>query len=89
MLSKVSILVPLPIAGANEQKHNAQILEKAGSAIVIGQKGLTAKSLVGAIEDLDINHNEFTQKAIIFSKSLNLNAAGTLKEKVLKSLKDA
>lgn len=87
-LAKVSILVPLPIAGANEQEENAKLLEKAGSAIVINQKDLTPQGLIKTIEDINKNYQLSQRKAHDFSKILNINAAKTLKVQIMQILKD-
>lgn len=44
-LGKPAILIPLPWAGQNEQLENAQLLEKAGTALILEQKDLTGESL--------------------------------------------
>ncbi len=38
---KASILIPSPIVAGNHQLHNANVLGKAGAAIVIEQKNVT------------------------------------------------
>ncbi len=51
-LGKPSILIPSPIVTANHQYHNAMVLAKAGAAIVIEQKNVTAEEVIAKIEGL-------------------------------------
>ena len=54
---KPSVLVPLPTATDDHQTKNAEVLAKAGAAVLVRQAGLTAESLlevlVGLLEDRD------------------------------------
>lgn len=49
-LGKPSVLIPLP--GAQEQRANAEALEKEGGAVVIAQDALSEKKIAEVIEDL-------------------------------------
>ncbi len=51
-VGRASVLIPYPAAAENHQYHNAMVLGKAGAAIVIEQKDLTADRLKDAIRDL-------------------------------------
>ena len=51
-VGRASVLIPYPTAAENHQYHNAMVLGKAGAAIVIEQKDLTADRLKEAIRDL-------------------------------------
>ena len=51
-LGKPSILIPSPIVTGNHQFHNANVLGKAGAAIVIEQKDVTAQDIITRIEEL-------------------------------------
>ncbi len=51
-LGKPSILIPSPIVTGNHQFHNANVLGKAGAAIVIEQKDVTSEDLISRIETL-------------------------------------
>ncbi len=51
-LGKPSILIPSPIVTGNHQFHNANVLGKAGAAIVIEQKNVTAEDIISRIEAL-------------------------------------
>ena len=51
-IGRASILIPYPTAAENHQYHNAMVLGKAGAAIVIEQKDLTADVLYQHIESL-------------------------------------
>ncbi len=51
-LGKPSILIPSPIVTGNHQFHNANVLGKAGAAIVIEQKDVTSEDVISRIEAL-------------------------------------
>ncbi|MBE6826565.1 MAG: undecaprenyldiphospho-muramoylpentapeptide beta-N-acetylglucosaminyltransferase [Oscillospiraceae bacterium] len=51
-LGKPSILIPSPIVTGNHQFHNANVLGKAGAAIVMEQKDVTAQGVIDQIEAL-------------------------------------
>jgi len=57
-----SILIPLPNTFNNEQVLNAKMMVKAGGAIVIEQKKLTAPVLLDAIATVHKHHQEMRQK---------------------------
>ncbi len=86
LLKKVSILIPLPFAGAKEQEHNARILEDAGSAVVISQKILTPQLLLSTIKETESNYAKYQKNADNFSQSLKTNSAEILKNIVMKYL---
>jgi UDP-N-acetylglucosamine--N-acetylmuramyl-(pentapeptide) pyrophosphoryl-undecaprenol N-acetylglucosamine transferase len=47
-----AILVPLPTAADDHQRKNAEVVEKAGGAIVIDQRNLSGDFLVGLLKEL-------------------------------------
>ena len=51
-VGRASILIPYPAAAENHQYYNAMVLGKAGAAIVIEQKDLTAEKLRQHITEL-------------------------------------
>lgn len=51
-LGKPSILIPSPIVTGNHQFHNANVLGKAGAAMVIEQKNVTWEDIISRIEGL-------------------------------------
>lgn len=51
-LGKPAILIPSPIVAGNHQFHNANVLGKAGAAIVIEQKDVKSAEVIKIIEDL-------------------------------------
>ena len=75
VLAKPAILIPLPWAGAEEQKKNAQILEKLGSAKILPQEKLTPETLYQHIESLIQNIDEYKKNAERGKKLITLNAA--------------
>ena len=74
-LAKPAILVPLPIAALGEQKANAEILEKAGSSIVIGQKDTDSKVIKTAVGQIITDYAKYKNDAQKFQKTLPLDAA--------------
>ncbi len=78
ILAKCAIFIPLPIAAANEQYHNAKILEDAHCAILINQKDADINSIKEAIEKLEKNKSSFEKSAGGFAKTLKQDAAKKL-----------
>ena len=66
-----SILVPFGAAAAGHQLANARALNKAGAAIILQEKDLSAESLAGTVADL-FNKRErlvsMSQKARLLAK---------------------
>ncbi|MBR4100377.1 MAG: undecaprenyldiphospho-muramoylpentapeptide beta-N-acetylglucosaminyltransferase [Oscillospiraceae bacterium] len=62
-LGKPSILIPSPIVTGNHQLHNANVLGKAGAAIVIEQKNVTAEDMIARIEELYQNRDKLRNMA--------------------------
>jgi UDP-N-acetylglucosamine--N-acetylmuramyl-(pentapeptide) pyrophosphoryl-undecaprenol N-acetylglucosamine transferase len=46
---RAAILIPLPTATDDHQRHNADVLARAGAAEVVDQHGLTGRALAGRI----------------------------------------
>lgn len=88
ILAKASILIPLPIAAENEQQKNAQILEKAGSAIILNQKDLTGQILKQKIDYMFKSLPKFQKNAQTFSKTLPKSASKILTAEILKLIED-
>ncbi|MEK7581109.1 MAG: UDP-N-acetylglucosamine--N-acetylmuramyl-(pentapeptide) pyrophosphoryl-undecaprenol N-acetylglucosamine transferase [Patescibacteria group bacterium] len=86
-LAKPSILVPLPIAGANEQAENAKILESAGSAVIIHQKDLTPAKLKEELHAVSINLEKYKKAARNFKKTLPADPTNLVLSEALKYLK--
>lgn len=51
-VGRASVLIPYPAAAENHQYYNAMVLGKAGAAVVIEQKDLTAEKMKQHIEEL-------------------------------------
>jgi len=58
-----ALLIPLPFAQKNEQMANAQFLAQKGTAQILNQKDLSAKSLFTAITSMIIQINQFKARA--------------------------
>ena len=50
-MGKASILIPSPIVAGNHQFHNANVLGKAGAAVVIEQKNVKHEEVIKLVED--------------------------------------
>lgn len=60
---KMSLLVPLPHAGANEQMENALLMQAEGLAEIIPQKDLTPESLLKKVEEMLNNPQGYLGKS--------------------------
>ena len=68
---KASILIPSPIVAGNHQLYNANVLGKAGAAIVIEQKNVTVKNMIRHVERL-YNERELLDKMSEKAASLQI-----------------
>lgn len=57
---KASILIPSPIVAGNHQFHNANVLGKAGAAVVIEQKDVTSDKIINHIKELYKNPDKLS-----------------------------
>lgn len=87
ILAKIAILVPLPIAAGHEQEANAQILQKAGSALIIKQDELTPTKLLDAISQMFVRINQYQKAARQFQKTLPRDATAKFTTYCLSFLK--
>lgn len=61
---KASILIPSPIVAGNHQFHNANVLGKAGAAIVIEQKNVTNDIMIKHIKELYENRQKLEEMSV-------------------------
>lgn len=61
---KASILIPSPIVAGNHQFHNANVLGKAGAAIVIEQKNVTNELMIKTVKDLYENRHKLDSMSV-------------------------
>lgn len=87
ILAKIAILVPLPIAAGHEQETNAQILQKAGSALIIRQDELTPAKLLDAISQMFVRINQHQKAARNLQKILPRDATAKFTTYCLSFLK--
>lgn len=76
--AKPAILIPLPISAADEQKHNAQILESKNAAILLEQKDATFENLKKSIDQIENSYAQFKSNAQKYQKTLPKDAASKL-----------
>ena len=60
-MGRGSILIPSPIVAGNHQFHNANVLGKAGAAVVIEQKNVTNELMIEKIKHFYENQNELAE----------------------------
>lgn len=82
MVGRASILVPYPNAAENHQLHNANVLGKAGAAIVIEQSNLTLDALKTQITAL---HDQ-PEKLMVMGQRAGALAIRDTDERILKVL---
>lgn len=85
-LVKPAILIPLPIAASQEQTHNAKILQKAKTAVIIDQEDLNRRSLKKALDQITNNYQFFQKNALILNKTLPVDAADQIVSYVINRL---
>lgn len=85
-LAKVSILIPLPHAAADEQLQNAQLLEHTGSAVVVLQKDATGDKIRNSINEIFKNQKKYQKNADDFSKKLPRDGVKKIKKYIIDNL---
>ena len=65
----VAILIPLPHAQNDEQLVNAETLKRAGSAIVVSQKGLTGSQLLKHVSNVASHFSGYCEHAQTYRHS--------------------
>jgi UDP-N-acetylglucosamine--N-acetylmuramyl-(pentapeptide) pyrophosphoryl-undecaprenol N-acetylglucosamine transferase len=84
---KPSILVPLPFATADHQRHNAEGLQKEGAAKMILEKNLTAEGLAAEIGSLLADESALKQMEEASAKMGKPEAASMLVDEMEKLLR--
>lgn len=74
-LAKPAILIPLPWSYKNEQEKNAQMLVKAGSAVILPQAELSGEKLRTLIEEMINNLHKYQTSARQTKELVKLEAA--------------
>lgn len=69
MLSKPAVLIPLPWSAGGEQKENALVLARAGSAVVVDQNKTNSSELLKTIEEMLAKIKNYQSSASEFSKN--------------------
>jgi len=82
---KASILIPSPIVTGNHQFHNANVLGKAGAAIVIEQKDVTSEIMIEKVKEL-YNNREKLADMSDNARSLSINDTNDRIYSVIKEL---
>jgi UDP-N-acetylglucosamine--N-acetylmuramyl-(pentapeptide) pyrophosphoryl-undecaprenol N-acetylglucosamine transferase len=78
-----SILIPLPTATDDHQRKNAEALVKAGAAVMLDQRDLTASRLLETIETLAVNRDRRAQMAAAARRLARPDAAGSIAQRIL------
>lgn len=81
-----SILIPSPVVAGNHQFHNANVLGKAGAAVVIEQKNVTSEIMIEKIKYFYGHQNELKQMSSN-AKKLYIDDTPERIWQVIKSLK--
>ncbi len=84
-LGKPSILIPLPGAGGDEQTLNAQVLTRAGAAVLLPQDLLSPDRLIAEVEGL-LNSGRLDEMAMAARRQGQRDAADRLSAEILQTL---
>jgi UDP-N-acetylglucosamine--N-acetylmuramyl-(pentapeptide) pyrophosphoryl-undecaprenol N-acetylglucosamine transferase len=77
-----AILVPLPTATDDHQRRNAEVVEKAGGAIVIDERNLSADSLAGLLKELMTDRNRLARMSAAARTLARPDAAERIADRV-------
>jgi len=75
---KAAILIPFPFAANDHQTKNAEMLDRAGAAVIIKEHELTGENLFGVIEELLSNKKKLWQMEEASAKLGNIRAAAKI-----------
>ncbi len=82
-VGRPAVLVPLPIATDDHQRHNAEILERAGAAEVLEQKRLSGASLASVVTALAGDPERLKQMAERMRSFAAPDAARLIAERIM------
>lgn len=88
-LEKPCILIPIPWVSHNEQNKNAQVLEKAGLAVILAEDNLTLPLLEETIKSTLKNLSNFKLTDPLLKKSINPDAALCISNEIRKILNES
>lgn len=83
---KPAILIPMPWASRDHQKHNAYEYAQEGAAIVIEEENLKPNIISNLILDLLFNKEKLTQMSKAASKFAKIEAARIIAGEILKTI---
>lgn len=70
-----AVFIPLPFSHNNEQLKNAEMLEKAGSAIILQQHHLTPETFLESINTVSRRYRSMQTKAAVLKSDMILDGA--------------
>lgn len=70
-----AVFIPLPFSHNNEQYKNAEMLEKAGSAVILPQHKLNPETFLDTIHQVSRRHRSMSQKAALLKSDMILDGA--------------
>jgi len=85
-IAKPAIFIPIPWVSHNEQRKNAEVLEKAGSAVILDQDKTKNSDFVKALVNVIANLRELSENAKKFGEKIPLNASETISSEIIKYL---
>ena len=77
-----AILVPLPTSADDHQRKNAEVVAKAGGAIVIDERNLSGDSLAGLLKELMTDRNRLARMSAAARTLARPDAAGRIADRV-------
>jgi len=77
-----AILVPLPTATDDHQRKNAEVVEKAGGAVVIDERNLSGDSLAGLLRELMTDRNRLARMSAAARTLARPDAAERIADRV-------
>lgn len=81
--AKPAILIPLPHSASSEQQSNAQILEEAGSGIVVRQDDIDGKNFTKTVENFEADIKNYQINADKFKRTVSTKASKKIKKAIL------
>jgi UDP-N-acetylglucosamine--N-acetylmuramyl-(pentapeptide) pyrophosphoryl-undecaprenol N-acetylglucosamine transferase len=82
-VGRAAVLVPFPAAADDHQTKNADVLARAGAAVLLPQRDLTPASLTAAVDDLLTNVARRTAMCAAMASFARPHAAAHIVDRVL------
>ena len=83
-LEKPCIIVPIPWVSHQEQLKNAQVLQRAGTSLILEERNFNSQALLKACYEMRDNFRNYKKKALVLSEVIKKDAASKIAQEISK-----